>query len=133
MQNNNKEIIIPRGGAKPLAPYSPGIRWDSLVFTSGQIGLDPETGKLVSGGVEAETHRALQNLKAILEASNSSLMQVLKVTVYLKNIDDYPLVNRVYEEYFSNQPPARAIIQGALPAGASVEIDAIAVVNPSKE
>lgn len=127
MQISEKEVIVPKGGAKPLAPYSPGIRWDQLVFTSGQIGLDPETGKLVSGGVEAETRQALQNLSKILEAAGSSLGQVLKVTVYVSNIEDYGAVNQVYAEFFTEKPPARAIVQGALPAGALVEFDAIAV------
>jgi 2-iminobutanoate/2-iminopropanoate deaminase len=129
MQIPEKEVIIPEGGAQPLAPYSLGIRWDQLVFASGQIGLDPNTGKLVAGGVEAETRQALMNLSAILEAANSSLAHVLKVTVYLKNIDDYSLVNQVYAEYFSEKSPARAIVQGDLPAGALVEFDAIAVAG----
>jgi 2-iminobutanoate/2-iminopropanoate deaminase len=131
MQTPNKEVIIPEGGAKPLAPYSPGIRLGDLVFTSGQIGLDPHTGKLVSGGVKAETRQALTNLSAILEAANASLEHVVKVTVYIRSIDDYGLVNEVYAEFFQTDPPARSIIQGKLPAGAWVEFDAIAVVrNP---
>ena len=129
MQTSEKEVIIPEGGAKPLAPYSPGIRWDKLVFTSGQIGIEPGTGKLVPGGVEAETRQALRNLSAILEAAGSSLAQVLKVTVYVKNIEDYGLVNQVYAEFFTEEPPARAIVQGALPSGALVEVDAIAVAT----
>jgi 2-iminobutanoate/2-iminopropanoate deaminase len=124
-----KEVIIPKGSARPLAPYSPGIRAGDFIFTSGQIGLDPETGKLVSGGVKAETKQALENLKKILEAVGSSLDHVVKVTVYLKDIDDYGLVNEVYASYFNNYPPARAIIQGALPAGAYVEFDAVAIVD----
>jgi len=124
-----KEVIIPEGGAKPLAPYSPGIRWDQLVFTSGQIGLDPGTGKLVAGGVEAESRQALINLSKILDAAGSSLANVLKVNVYLKDIDDYGAVNQVYAEFFTEKPPARAIVQGDLPAGALVEFDAIAVVS----
>lgn len=124
-----KEVIIPKGGAKPLAPYSPGIRVGPMVFTSGQIGLDPETGKLVPGGVKAETRQALDNLSKILESAGSSLAQVVKITVYLKDISDYGLVNDVYAGYFDDDPPARAIIQGALPAGACVEFDAVAVVE----
>ena len=129
MQTPEKEVIIPQGGAKPLAPYSPGIRWDQLIFTSGQIGLAPGTGKLVPGGVEPETRQALENLSKILEAAGSSLAQVLKVTVYVKNIEDYGLVNQVYAEFFTEKPPARAIVQGDLPAGALVEFDAIAVTK----
>ncbi len=129
MRTPKKEVIIPKGGAKPLAPYSPGIRWEQLIFTSGQIGLDPNTGKLVPEGVEAETRQALQNLSAVLKAADSSLDHVLKVTVYVKNIEDYSLVNQVYAEFFTDKPPARAIVQGALPAGAAVEFDAIAVLG----
>jgi len=129
MQTLKKEVIIPKGSAKPLAPYSPGIRFGDLVFTSGQIGLDPATGKLVPGGVEAETRQALTNLSKILAAGDSSLDQVVKVTVYVQNIADYGLVNQVYSEFFSADPPARAIIQGDLPAGALVEFDAIGFAN----
>jgi 2-iminobutanoate/2-iminopropanoate deaminase len=129
MKNLIKEVIIPKGGAKPLAPYSPGIRVSDLVFTSGQIGLDPQTGKLVPGGVIPETWQALNNMRQILESAGSSLSQVVKVTVYLKDIKDYGSVNQVYAEFFNEKPPARAIIQGDLPAGASVEFDSIAVVD----
>ena len=129
MKNPAKEVIIPQGGAKPLAPYSPGIRWGQLVFTSGQIGLDPKTSKLVLGGVEAETHQALINLSSILEAAGSSLAHVLKVTVYLKDINDYGSVSQIYGEFFAEIPPALAVIQGDLPAGAMVEFDAIAFVE----
>jgi 2-iminobutanoate/2-iminopropanoate deaminase len=124
-----KEVIIPKGGVKPLAPYSPGIRIGNLVYTSGQIGLDPETGRLVMGGLKAETRQALENLAKILEAAGSSLSQVVKVTVYISEIEDYGLVNEVYAEYFPENPPARAVIQGKLPAGAGIEFDAIAFVG----
>ena len=129
MQGLKKEVVIPKGGAKPLAPYSPGIRLGDLVFTSGQIGLDTQTGKLVSGGVVQETKQALSNLTLILEAAGSSINQVVKVTVYLKDIRDYGSVNQIYAEFFTGNPPARAIIQGDLPVGASVEFDAIAFVG----
>ena len=124
-----KKVIIPEGGAKPLAPYSPGIRWDRLVFCSGQIGINPKSGKLVTGGVGAETRQALINLSSILEASGSSIADVLKVTVYLNDIEDYTLVNQIYGEFFVDEPPARSVVQGALPGNASVEFDAIAVLS----
>ena len=129
MITQKKEVIIPEGGAKPLAPYSPGIRFGNLFFTSGQIGLDPKTGKLVSSGLEEEIRQAMVNLAKILEAAGSSLTQAIKITVYIKDISDYPIVNRIYGEFFLKDPPARAIIQGMLPAGASVEFDAIAFVT----
>jgi 2-iminobutanoate/2-iminopropanoate deaminase len=124
-----KNVIIPEGSAKPLAPYSPGIRFGSLVFTSGQLGLDPKTGKLVPGGVKEETRQALTNLAAILEAGGSSLNKVLKVTVYLNDIQDYASVNQVYADFFKDDPPSRSVIQGDLPAGASVEFDAVAATD----
>lgn len=132
MQTSDKEVIIPKGGVKPLAPYSPGIRWENLVFTSGQIGLDPENGKLVSGGVADETRQTLKNLNAVLEAANSSLNNVLKITVYLKDIEDYAVVNKVYADFFNERPPSRSVVEGALPAHALVEMDAIAFSEPNQ-
>lgn len=128
MKSPKKEVIIPDGGAPPLAPYSPGIRFGNLVFTSGQIGLDPRTGRLVSSSLEDETRQALVNLKKILDAAGSSFAQTIKITVYIKDIADYAVVNRIYGEFFLKDPPARAVIQGMLPAGAAVEFDAIAFV-----
>lgn len=127
---SQKEILIPEGGAKPLAPYSPGIRYGDLLFSSGQIGLDPATGKLVPGGVAAETRQALANLGAVLTAGGSSFEQALKVTVFLADMNDYGAVNEVYGEYFGENPPARSAFQVvALPAGALVEIEAVAAVG----
>lgn len=126
MQPLKKEVIIPAGGAKPLAPYSPGIRFGDLVFTSGQIGLDPNTGALVPGGAAEETEQALLNLEKILEAADSCLDNVIKITVYVSDINDYATINQVYGRFFKETPPARAVIQGQLPAGAAVEFDAVA-------
>jgi len=124
-----KKVLIPKGGAKPLAPYSPGIQLGNLIFTSGQIGIEPNTGKLVSGGVKAETRQALENLQKILVAGRSSLDQVVKISVILKDINSYGVVNEIYGEYFEIDPPARSIIQGELPIGAAVEFDAIAFID----
>ena len=125
-----KEVIIPAGGAKPLAPYSPGMRVGHFVYTAGQIGLDPSIGKIVEGGVQAETHQALKNLKAVLEAGGSDLDHVVKITIFLNDMNDYGLVNEVYGEYFTEDPPARSAVGvGGLPIGALVEIEAVAVVK----
>lgn len=125
-----KTVIIPTGGAKPLAPYSPGIQYGELLFTAGQIGLDPASGKLVDGGVGPEARQALENLGTILEAGGSSFAGLLKVTVFLADMNDYAAVNEIYGEYVGEQPPARSAIQvAALPAGARVEIEAIAAVE----
>ena len=124
-----KEVIIPDGGAKPLAPYSPGIRVGMFVFTAGQIGLDPETDKLVVGDVQDETRQALINISKILEAAGTSMDNVVKVTVFLRHIGDYARVNEVYGQFFKEKPPARSAVQvTALPAAAAVEIEAIAVI-----
>ncbi len=130
MHTPQKEVIIPEGGAKPLAPYSPGIRVGPFVYTAGQIGLDPATSKLVGGNVQKETRQALTNLKAVLEAGGSDLEHVVKTTVFLNDIDDFGAMNDVYAEFFKDDPPARSAIQaGRLPLGALVEIEAVAVVK----
>ena len=125
-----KEAVIPTGGAKPLAPYSPGMRYGNLLFTSGQVGLDPESQKLVSGGVEAEAKQALENLGAILEAAGIGFDELIKVTIFLTDINDYAAVNEIYGGYFKADPPARSALQVvALPAGAAVEIEGIAALG----
>lgn len=130
MQSGEKEVIIPEGAAPPLAPYSPGIKVGNMVFTAGQIGLDPDTGKLVSGGVAEETRLAINNLKKVLEAAGSSLDRVVKATVFLTDINDYDQVNEIYAEFFVEKPPARSAVQvAALPAGAAVEIEAVAITS----
>jgi 2-iminobutanoate/2-iminopropanoate deaminase len=122
-----KEVVIPEGGAKPLAPYSPAIRYGNLLFTAGQIGLDPESQKLVGGGVADQAKQAMENLGKILEAAGVGFNHLLKVTVFLTDINDYAAVNTVYGEYFDESPPARSAVQvSALPAGAAVEIEAVA-------
>lgn len=129
MSQKSKESIVPQGGANPLAPYSPGIRYGDLIFTAGQIGLDPESQKLVSGGVAAEAKQAMENLHSILKAAGASFDNVLKVTIFLADIADYAAVNEVYGKYFTDAPPARSAVQVvALPAGAAVEIEAIAAL-----
>jgi 2-iminobutanoate/2-iminopropanoate deaminase len=131
MSNPKKEVIIPEGGAKPLAPYSPAIRLGGhLVFTSGQIGLDPATGKLVEGGIEAETRQALENLKALLKAGGAGIDSVVKATIYMADLDDYGKVNAIYGEYFKDDPPARSALEAVrLPIGALIEIEVIAFVK----
>jgi len=118
-----------RTGKAPAAigPYSQAIRSGGFLFCSGQIPLDPATGKMVEGGIEAQTERVLTNLEAVLAAGGASLASVVKTTVYLVDLADFPAMNGVYARFFPNEPPARATIQAAkLPAGAMVEIDAVA-------
>lgn len=121
-----------RTDAAPAAigPYSQAIRSGGFLFCSGQIPLDPATGKMVEGGIEAQTERVLANLAAVLAAGGASLASVVKTTVYLADLEDFPAVNGVYGRFFSERPPARATVQVArLPAGALVEIDAVASVE----
>jgi reactive intermediate/imine deaminase len=131
MTDPTKEVIIPEGGAKPLAPYSPAIRLGNhLVFTSGQVGLDPATGKLAEGGIKAQARQALENLKKVLLAAGADTDSVVKTTVFLANMDDYGTVNGIYGEYFTNEPPARSAVQVArLPIDALIEVEAVAFVK----
>ena len=110
-----------------VGPYSQAIATDELVFCSGQVGLDPMGGELVSGGVEAETERALKNLEAVLDAAGCSLGDVLKTTCFLADIADFATFNAIYARFFPDPPPARSTFQvAALPKGARVEIEAVA-------
>ncbi len=125
----NRSSITPAGAPKPLGPYSLGILAGGFVFASGTIGVDPATGKLVPGGVEAETRQALTNLGGILQAGGASLPAVVKTTVFLVDLGQFQVMNRVYADFFPSEPPARSTIQvAALPGGAAVEIEAIAIV-----
>ena len=114
-----------------IGPYSQAVRSGGFLFCSGQIPLDPATGKMVEGGIEAQTERALRNLAAVLTAGGASLPAVVKTTVYLADLADFPVMNAIYGKFFPENPPARATVQAAkLPAGALVEIDAIAAIRP---
>jgi 2-iminobutanoate/2-iminopropanoate deaminase len=111
-----------------VGPYSQAIATDDLVFCSGQVGLDPATGELVSGGVEAQTERALKNLEAVLDAAGCSFADVVKTTCFLADIGDFATFNAVYARFFPDPQPARSTFQvAALPKAASVEIEAVAV------
>ena len=120
--------IVARQAPEAVGPYSHAIRTQELVFSSGQIPLDPATGTLVDGGIVEQTHQVMKNLLAVLEAAGCPLGQVLKTTIYLTNMDDFRAVNEVYGSYFEGLvPPARSTVAvAALPLGARVEIDAIA-------
>jgi 2-iminobutanoate/2-iminopropanoate deaminase len=124
-----KTIIEAKNAPKAIGPYSAGNRYGNLVFTAGQLGIDPRSGELVAGGIEAETRQALTNLKAVLEAANTVLGNVLKTTVFLRDINDFASMNAVYGEFFTQDFPARSAIQvAALPKGGAVEIEAVAFV-----
>lgn len=115
---------------KAIGPYSQAIRAGQILYTSGQLGMDPATGNLVDGGVEAETRQALVNLSHILSAAGTDLQSVLKTTVFLRDINDFTKMNGIYAEFFKDQPPARSAVQvAALPKGAAVEIEAVAILR----
>jgi reactive intermediate/imine deaminase len=113
---------------EPVGPYSQAVELDGWIFASGQIPLDPSTGRLVSGDVESQTRQVLANLRAVLRAAGVGLESVVRTTVYLTDLDQFPRVNQIYADHFHQAPqPARATVQvAALPLGAAIEIDAIA-------
>ena len=124
-----KAVVSPNA-PKAIGPYSQVVKVGPWVFCSGQLGMDPETGELVPGGIEAETRQALTNLQYVLEAAGASLDHVVKVTVFLQDIGDFAKMNEVYSTFFRAPYPARAAVQvAALPKGARVEIEAIAYLG----
>lgn len=130
MSDAMRQVVVPAGGAKPLGPYSPGIRSGNLLFASGTTGVDPETRQLVQGGVQEQTRQALTSLSRVLEAGGSSLNHVLKTTVFMVDLGQFSVMNEVYGGFFAVDPPARSTIQvAALPGGAAIEIEAIALVS----
>ena len=125
-----KEVISSPGAPKAVGPYSQAVRAGDWIYVSGQIPLDPETGRLVEGDIEIQTERALDNLREILEAAGSRLEKVVKVSVYLKDMEDFAAVNEVYGRFFPVKPPARACVEVSnLPKGAGIEIEAVALAE----
>ena len=123
-----RRAITTSGAPAAIGPYSQAIGAGDLVFCSGQLGLDPATGDLVEGGVEAQAERALKNLAAVLDAAGCGFGDVVKTTLFLADIGDFAAVNAVYGRFVPDPPPARSTFAvGALPKGAAVEIEAIAV------
>jgi 2-iminobutanoate/2-iminopropanoate deaminase len=125
-----KTVIAVDGAPRPFAgaPYNQAIKAGGLVFCAGQVAIDPEGGALVGDDIAAQTHRALRNLQAVLEGAGSGLDQVLKTTVFMTDLGEFGAMNEVYAEYFTSDPPARSTVQVAgLPAGARVEIEAVAL------
>jgi 2-iminobutanoate/2-iminopropanoate deaminase len=126
----SKTALVSAKAPKAIGPYSIGVSTGDLIFTAGQLGIDPETGELVRGGIEAETRQALTNLKTVLEAGGSSLENVVKTTVFLRDINDFAKMNGVYAVFFTDNYPARSAFQvAALPKGGAVEIEAIALAG----
>lgn len=127
-----RDVIATDTAPGAVGPYSQGIRTDTLVFTAGQVPLDPSTGSLVTGAIEDQTRRVLDNVKAVLEAAGTGLDRVVKMTVFMTDLGDFKRMNAVYAEYFPETPPARSAVQvAALPLGADIEMEAVALVEPS--
>jgi 2-iminobutanoate/2-iminopropanoate deaminase len=123
-----KEIISTENAPGAIGPYSQAVKTGNMVFLSGQIPIDPQTGEFVSGGVAEQTEQVLKNLSAVLEAAGMSLNNVVKTSVFLADMNDFTAMNEVYARYFSENKPARATVQAArLPRDARVEIECIAV------
>ena len=127
---HGKQIVQTDKAPKAIGPYSQAVRTASMVFTAGQIGLQPDTGELVGGGIEAETRQVLTNLTHVLEASGSDFGLVVKTTVFLSDMNEFGKMNAVYTEFFSENPPARSTVAAAaLPKEARVEIEAVALLR----
>lgn len=126
-----REAVAALSAPQAIGPYSQGVRAGNFVFISGQVGIDPETGALETGGIEIQTRRALKNLEAIVRRAGLGLGDVVKVSIYMRDLGDFAAVNAVYREFFESPFPARCCVQvGDLPGQADVEIEAIAIGNP---
>jgi 2-iminobutanoate/2-iminopropanoate deaminase len=124
-----RQILHSDQAPSAIGPYSQAVRSGDLVFTSGQIAIDPVTGKLVTGGIREQVRQVMENLRALMDAAGTDLAAVIKTTVFLADIGDYPVFNEIYGNYFPADPPARSAFQvAALPLGAKVEIEMIARV-----
>ncbi len=127
---STRTVITAKEAPAALGPYSHAVSVNKVVFLSGQLGIDPKTGMLASGGVQAETEQALRNLQAVLESAGLSLENVVKTTVFLADINDFGAMNEIYAQFFSRDAPARSAFQvAALPKRALVEIEAIAAAD----
>lgn len=129
----SKTVVYSPNAPEPIGPYAQAIRAGDLLFCSGQIPLDPRTGKLVEGDIEAQTRQVMDNLAHVLSAAGAAWEHVVRSTIYLLDLSDFSVVNRVYGEYVGAVPPARATVQvAALPKGAAIEIDVIAQLPMSR-
>ena len=126
----DKMVITSKKAPQPIGPYSVAIQTGAMVFTSGQLGLEPASGNLVAGGAEAETRQALTNLQHVLEDAGSGFDRAVKTTVFLRDMADFQKMNAIYGEFFRENPPARSTVQvAALPKGGAVEIEVIAILK----
>ena len=125
-----KKIISTSDAPQAIGPYSQGVRAGSTIYYSGQIPLDPKTGQIVSGDIETQARRVMENIGGLLKAEGLNYDNIIKTTIFLADINDFQKVNEIYGSYFKQAPPARSTIQaGALPKSARIEIEAIAVAD----
>jgi 2-iminobutanoate/2-iminopropanoate deaminase len=125
-----KEIVTSDKAPQALGPYSVAVKAGDFIFTAGQLGLDPETGEFAPGGIEGETRQALENVKNILETAGTSLENVVKTTVFLRDMNDFGAMNSIYAEFFTKDFPARSAVQAArLPKDGAVEIEVVALLK----
>jgi len=125
-----RKVIYTPKAPKPVGPYSQGIIAGNYLFVSGQIPIDPETGEVIKGDFKTQVRRVLENIKAIVEASGASMKDVVKVTVYLKDMNKFREFNEIYKEYFKEEPPARSVVEVSnLPKNVDLEIDAIVYIK----
>jgi 2-iminobutanoate/2-iminopropanoate deaminase len=131
MSINKKEAVLSKNAPQPIGPYSQAIRSGTLLFCSGQIALDPATGQVVAPtDVEAQTRKLMENLGAVLQAGGASFDEVVKTTIFLKSMGDFPKVNEIYGSFFKGTPPARSTVEvSRLPKDVLVEVEAIAVLG----
>lgn len=127
-----KQIIATKSAPAAIGPYSQAIAFEGakrMVFLSGQIALDPATGQMVTGGIEAETKQVMRNIEAVLKEANASFAQVVKTTIFLKDFNDFATVNQIYGSFFQKEPPARSTVEVArLPRDAKIEIECIVAI-----
>ncbi|HPD65014.1 MAG TPA: RidA family protein [Bacteroidia bacterium] len=125
-----KTVIFTEKAPRPIGPYSQAIKFENMLFISGQIAINPETGQLIEGDIQQQTHQVFNNLSEILKAAGYSFQDVVKVSVFLTDIRQFSTVNQIYSTYFTEKPPAREILQAcALPMNAGIEISVIALKN----
>jgi 2-iminobutanoate/2-iminopropanoate deaminase len=124
-----KSIVTTDRGPKPIGPYSQAIKANGFLYLSGQVALDPKTGEMTPSDIHQQTERVLENIKGILEGGGANLHHVVKTTVFLKDMNDFPAMNEVYARFFASAPPARSTVQvSRLPKDALVEIEVIAAI-----
>jgi 2-iminobutanoate/2-iminopropanoate deaminase len=124
-----KDIVLTDKGPKPIGPYSQAVKSNGFLFASGQVALDPRNNEFIGGDIRQQTERAMENIKAVVEAAGSNLHHIVKTTVFLKDMNDFAAMNEAYGKYFTAAPPARSTVQVArLPKDALVEIEVIAAL-----